>query len=1099
MGKFVRRGIALVCTIMMVTNPLLAYAEEAVQQEKQPEENIQDIENEKDESQEENSENIYKEEQDKTTEVENGHKELDVLPEEENTETEQEVMLQEDVSKIYGRQVININKGWDFTSNDNTTVGWSFPKGGASGTVDLPHCWEYVHPTQSYIPQRNMKTVTYTKIVDISEMKNRNLFLKFYGSSRNTEVLIDGEKVGTHIGGYSAFVFDISKYVKDKDQIIITANVTNLDTTSIPINVDYTQWAGIYRDVELIATGEQYFSTEDYGNEGIYIDSTVNGSSANIKLRTEISNTTNEEKNLKVVTEILDANGNCVAKDAHEVEVQAETLIQSFESNYTINEVHLWNGTSDPYLYTMNVKLCDEAENELDEVSQKFGVRTYEIKDGKFFLNGNEYEIHGVGMHQDREGYGNAVPNELKAQDMNLMQEMGVNAIRTAHYPHDQYIYDMADERGMIVYCEIPYYLLLSNAASYQKSVVEELKEMIRQGYNHPSIMMWGILNEVAYSELFASFGPDFRVDKNTIINFNRKLAMIAQEEDTGRYIVQAQIDAMHANEEAAEWSKNGTVDFTGVNLYVGFKSEVPSAGDVGRKLITTTLNDKINQYKQLYNTNSFMITEYGAGANVNHHTSVDEAFSWSISDETKDKHYEEYQSYLLETYYKLIQDRGDIPVSFVWNMFDFSCYRNEGGLARTNTKGLVCYNHETRKDAFYFYKANWNKEDKFVYLTSKRYIEREKKNEQIKVYSNCENVELFVNGKSIGNGNLQQSGVFVWDDVVLDEVNDIRAVGIADGQTYEDEATNITVSGTTQTSITYQAHVEDYGWMPKVMDGVVAGTTGERKRMEAIKVKVGNGEYAGSVEYRTHVENKGWTDWVKDGKLSGTSGEFLRMEAIQLRLTGELAENYDVYYRVHAQEFGWLDWAKNGEQAGTAGYAYRLEGIQIQLVKKGGEAPGNTGKPMVQRLVKYQSHVQDIGDCGWVYDGELSGSVGRALRMEAIRVTLPTFPNSSIKYSAHVENIGWQKWIQDGGLAGTKGKALRLEGIKLQLSEDVEKEYDIYYQVHVENLGWLDWAKNGEPAGSQGFGYRMEGIRIELVKKGEVGPGNTARPFMKK
>ena len=180
MEKFIRRGIALVCTIMMITNPLLVYAEEAVQQEKQQEENIQDIENEKDASQEENSENIYKEEQDKTTEVENEHKELEVLPEEENTETEQEVVLQEDVSKIYGRQVININKGWGFTSNDNTTVGWSFPKGGASGTIDLPHCWEYVHPTQSYIPQRNMKTVTYTKTVDISEMKNRNLFLKFY-------------------------------------------------------------------------------------------------------------------------------------------------------------------------------------------------------------------------------------------------------------------------------------------------------------------------------------------------------------------------------------------------------------------------------------------------------------------------------------------------------------------------------------------------------------------------------------------------------------------------------------------------------------------------------------------------------------------------------------------------------------------------------------------------------------------------------------------------------------------------------------------------------------------------------------------------------
>lgn len=1003
------------------------------------------------------------------------------------------------------RQVVNIDKGWEFTANDTTTEGWSFPNGGASGTVDLPHCWEYVHPSKSYIPQFNQKTVTYTKTVDVSEIKNNHMFLKFYGSARNTEVLIDGEKVGTHVGGYSAFVFDISDYVKEKDQITITANVTNMDTTSIPINVDYTQWGGIYRDVELISTEDQYIATEDYGNDGIYVDYSLQGNMAAVKLRTELSNKAEEAKNLKLVTEIQDADGNQVSTDERTVMVDADTTAESFETNYRIPSVHLWNGTEDPYLYTMKVEVYDESgENLLDTVSKEFGVRTYEIKDGKFYLNGNEYEIHGVGLHQDREGYGNAVPDELKKQDLDLMQEMGVNAIRTSHYPHDQYVYDQADERGIIVYAEIPYYLLLSNAESYQDSIRAQLKEMIRQGYNHPSIMMWGIQNEVYQSDKFAQFGDDFKVDKETLIAFNKSLAELAQSEDESRYIVQAEIDGTDANETAAEWSRDGRVDFTGLNLYVGFKSDVSSAGEEGRKKITDTLNKKIDKYKKNYGTEdtptSIMLTEYGAGANINQHATVDEDFSWSGKDASGDKHYEEYQSYLLETYYKMIQDRGDIPVSFVWNMFDFSCYRNEGGLPRTNTKGLVCYDHGTKKDAFYFYKANWNQKDKFVYLTSRRYTERKKRIEQLKVYSNCDKVELFVNNKSVGYGEKQQSGVFVWNDVTLDaeNENEIRAVGTVNGdyKSYTDEISGITI---TPASVTYQTHMQDKGWMDEVKDGETAGITGESKRMEALKVKLEDANCEGSVEYRTHVENKGWLDWVKDGELSGTSGESLRMEAVQLKLTGEIAEKYDIYYRVHAQNFGWLDWAKNGEKAGTAGYGYRLEAIEIRLVKKGGETPGKTDTPMEQRMVKYQTHVQDIGNSGWVYDGELAGSVGKSKRMEAISILLPSLLNVNVNYSAHIQDIGWQKEKKNGQLAGTEGQSKRLEAIKIRLSGKEADQYDIYYQVHAQDYGWLGWAKNGEAAGTEGLSKRLEAVRIVIVNKGDAAPGNTTKPFVKK
>lgn len=703
-------------------------------------------------------------------------------------------------------------------------------------------------------------------------------------------------------------------------------------------------------------------------------------------------------------------------------------------------------------------------------------------------------------MHQDREGYGNAVPDDLKVQDMNLMQEMGVNAIRTSHYPHSQSTYNLADERGMLVYCEIPYYLLLSNAESYKTSIKEELKEMIRQGYNHPSIMMWGIENEVYQPASAAAFGKDFQINENTLVSFNSSVAKLAQKEDTTRYIVQAQIDSSNANKVCAKWSKNGNVDYTGVNLYVGFKSSVSSADDEGRKEITDTLNRKLNEYKQTYNASSMMITEYGAGANINQHATMDENFSWSSDDASKDKHYEEYQAFVLETYYSLIQKRKDIPVSFVWNMFDFSCYRNEGGIPRRNTKGLVCYDHTTKKDAFYFYKANWNQQDKFVYLTSKRYTERDTKYQQIKVYSNCEGVELFVNGQSVGKGRKQQSGVFVWDDVKLDDMNTIKAVGTSDGQTYSDEVSGIKAENkNSATSIKYQTHIQSIGWQEAKKDGQTSGTIGKGLRMEALKVKLQNKKYGGNIEYRTHIAQKGWQDWKKNGQTAGTTGEKLAMEAVRLKLTGELAEHYDIYYRVHSQSYGWLGWAKNGEIAGTAGLAKRMEAIQIKLVEKGGKAPGTSEKHYVSNQgVFYQSHVQTYGWQTWKQNGETSGTSGQAKRLEAIKIKLQKMKVSgNIEYQSHVQTYGWEKsWKKNGQLSGTSGKAKRLEAVKIRLTGEMKNKYDVYYRVHAQSYGWLGWAKNGEKAGSSTYGKRLEAIEIKLVKKGESAPGSTKKAY---
>ena len=297
-----------------------------------------------------------------------------------------------------------------------------------------------------------------------------------------------------------------------------------------------------------------------------------------------------------------------------------------------------------------------------------------------------------------------------------------------------------------------------------------------------------------------------------------------------------------------------------------------------------------------------------------------------------------------------------------------------------------------------------------------------------------------------------------------------------------------------------YQTHVQSYGWQKEVSSGAISGTIGKAKRLEAIKLRVENAEVEGGITYSTHVQSYGWQDWKKDGQLSGTSGKAKRLEAIKIKLTGELAEKYDVYYRVHAQAFGWMGWAKNGEPAGTEGYARRLEAIQVILVKKGSKAPGTTENAFENAEVSYRTHVQSYGWKSYVYDGELSGTSGQAKRLEAIQIkNMVSGISGHIQYQTHVQSYGWQGWKKDGQLSGTSGKAKRLEAIKIKLTGELAEKYDVYYRVHVQSYGWLDWAKNGEPAGTEGLAKRLEAIEIQYVKKGMPAPGRTTVAFKEK
>ncbi|MCI6676236.1 MAG: endo-alpha-N-acetylgalactosaminidase family protein [Clostridiales bacterium] len=290
---------------------------------------------------------------------------------------------------------------------------------------------------------------------------------------------------------------------------------------------------------------------------------------------------------------------------------------------------------------------------------------------------------------------------------------------------------------------------------------------------------------------------------------------------------------------------------------------------------------------------------------------------------------------------------------------------------------------------------------------------------------------------------------------------------------------------------ISYRTHVQNVGWQPYVFDGEMSGTKGKGLRLEGIQIRLENNTIGGSVEYRTHVQNEGWQSYVADGAMAGTSGKGLRLEAIQVRLAGAISEKYDVYYRTHVQDLGWLGWAVNDGKSGTAGLSKRLEGIEIRLVEKGQKAPGSTDNAYVTNKkdpkpsISYTTHVQNIGWQAEVMDGAMSGTKGKGLRLEGIKIRVNGDGlKGGVEYTTHVQNIGWQSYVSNGAMSGTKGKGLRLEGIKIRLTGELAQKYSVEYRTHVQNEGWQKWVRDNAMSGTKGKGLRLEGIEIRLIKK---------------
>ena len=310
--------------------------------------------------------------------------------------------------------------------------------------------------------------------------------------------------------------------------------------------------------------------------------------------------------------------------------------------------------------------------------------------------------------------------------------------------------------------------------------------------------------------------------------------------------------------------------------------------------------------------------------------------------------------------------------------------------------------------------------------------------------------------------------------------------------------------------TVKYKAHVQNVGWQSWAKNGALAGSKYKGLRLEALKVKLSR--VSGSVMYRSHVQNIGWENsWKKNGQVSGTKGKGLRVEAVQLKLSGAAAKSYNIYYRVRCEKLGWMGWARNGAYAGTSGLSYRIEAVQIKLVKKGAKAPGTlskafkstsgfkSGVPENEKRVLYRAHVENVGWQKLKRDGQVAGTSGEGLRMEALRIKLGGAVKGSIAYRSHVQDMGWMAWAQNGRVSGSTGLGLRLEAVQVKLQGQAKQNYDVYYRVHVQNYGWMGWACNGEEAGTEGYGLRVEAIQVKLVKKGAAAPGPTQGAFEKK
>lgn len=584
------------------------------------------------------------------------------------------------------RTITNLNKGWIFEKTDRVPDSW--PQNGE--TVDLPHTWNNIDGQdggEDYWRGR----AAYTRKLEIAQKADEAYFLEIRGCNSSADVYLNGVHLARHDGGYSTFRVDLSGALADGENLLTVIADNSENGRVYPQFADFTFYGGLYRDVNLITVPRQHFELLKDGTPGIRVTPVCKGGDYEVTV-----DAWHNGSRVKITV------------DGQEQTVEGEGCATAV---FLIPNAHLWDGLADPYLYEAKAQLLDGDGNVLDEVSTQFGCRTYRIdaQEG-FSLNGRPYPLRGVSRHQDRAGAGNALTPAMHEEDMAIIREMGANSIRLAHYQHDQYFYDLCDRYGIVVWAEIPY--ISAHVEDGRENTLSQMRELITQNYNHPSIAVWGLSNEVT---MRTGVTDSLQENHNT-------LQALVREMDPTRPTVMAHVSMLDIDEPIVRFP-----DAAAYNLYFGWYSgELPDNG----KFFDT--------FHTKYPDMPMGFSEYGCDTNPAYHTANPQRGDYT----------EEYQRVYHEYILDMIGQRPWLWCTYAWNMFDFAADgRDEGGTPGVNQKGLVTMDRKTRKDAYYLYKAHWSKEP-FVHLCGRRYVDRTEDVTDATVYTNLGEAELYVDGK---------------------------------------------------------------------------------------------------------------------------------------------------------------------------------------------------------------------------------------------------------------------------------------------------------------------------------------------------------------
>lgn len=644
------------------------------------------------------------------------------------------------------RENILINQDWNFRFSHQVDKN-------SSRRVDLPHTWN-AQDALSGKPDYKRGIGNYDKKLFIrSEWKGKRLFLRFEGANCVSNVFINGKQIGEHRGGYGAFIFEITdkvNYGKDNTVLVRVNNGEQLDV--MPLVGDFNFYGGIYRDVHLLVTEDICISPLDYASPGVYlVQQQVDKKQAGILARINLSNGTEHSRQATLKLQVKEGDKVVYQADKN-VTVAPHTKVQSEEMSFTLPNPHLWNGTVDPFMYQTVITLMKDGK-EIDKVEQPLGLRYYTTDANQgFFLNGKHLPLHGVCRHQEWAEVGNALHPMHHEEDTRLMLEMGVNAIRLAHYPQAAYMYDLMDRNGIVTWAEIPFVgpggyadKGFVDQPSFRENGKEQLKEMVRQHFNHPSICFWGLFNEL-------------KENGDNPLEYIKELNVLAHQEDPTRPTTSA------SNQGGAI---NFITDNIAWNRYDGWYGATPA-----------TLASWLDKTHQSHPQIKIAISEYGAGASIYHQQDSlvqTSPGSWW--------HPENWQTEYHIQNWKIISERPYVWGSFVWNMFDFgAAHRTEGDRPGINDKGLVTHNRKVKKDAFYFYKANWNPEP-MVYIAGRRSVNRVKPVTEVQVFSNCAEVTLKVNNQLAGKMQPDGVKVCVFKDIRLNKGKNMIEVSAKNGK----------------------------------------------------------------------------------------------------------------------------------------------------------------------------------------------------------------------------------------------------------------------------------------------------------------------------